>query len=89
MKIFDHKIEKFKRKNMNILSLKKKNIYIYIYICLCDYTTKKYRERWVTFKRTICGYSSWNLLDNFKICYKNKNKKNKKIKKVRNQRIRC
>ena len=27
------------------------------YICLSDYTTKKYRERWVTFKRIICGYS--------------------------------
>ena len=33
MKIFDHKIEKFKRKNLNILSLKKtKHIYIYIYV---------------------------------------------------------
>ena len=32
MKIFDHKIEKFKRKNLNILSLKKQNIYIYIYV---------------------------------------------------------
>ena len=42
------------------------------YICLSDYTTKKYRERWVTFKRIICGYSCWNLLDNFRSCKKKK-----------------
>ena len=37
-----------------------------------DYTAKKYRERLFTFKRIICGYSCWNILNNFKFCRKKK-----------------
>ena len=72
-----------KLKNLNILSLKIIKTKQYMCVCVCerDYTTKKYRERQVTFKGIICGYSCWNLLDNFRSC--------KKKKKVRNQRIKC
>ena len=46
MKIFDHKIEKFKRKNLNILSLKKtKHIYIYIYIYVYVITQQRNIEK--------------------------------------------
>ena len=45
MKIFDHKIEKFKRKNLNILSLKKQNIYIYIYIYVYVITQQRNIEK--------------------------------------------
>ena len=63
-------IAKNEPKNSNVKTFKKlkklKN--------LNNHTTNKYRERWVIFKKIICGYSCWNLLDNFRSCKKKKKK---------------